>query len=77
MPGVALGDLLCLDGFHSRCFCLSERSDVGNGNHACEGIFLMRSEGVVLGVGKKREGNVTLSSDISKFRTISVPHHWL
>lgn len=52
-------------------YLLSERSDVGNGNHKCEGIFLMRSVGVVLGVGEKREGNVTLSSDISKFRTIS------
>lgn len=56
-------------------FLLSERSDGGSGNHKCEGIFLMRSVGVVLGVGKKGEGNVTLSSDISKFRTISVPRH--
>lgn len=29
--------------------------------------------GVALGVGKKREGNFVLSSDISKFRTISIP----
>lgn len=53
-------------------FFLSERSDVGNGNPKCDRIFLMRSMGVVLGVGKKREGNFILSSDTSKFRTISI-----
>lgn len=37
----------------------------------------MRSVGVVLGVGKKREGNLALSSDSSKFRTMSVLSHWL
>lgn len=30
-----------------------------------------------MGVGKKREGNLALSSDSSKFRTMSVLSHWL
>lgn len=37
----------------------------------------MRSVGWCFGWGKKREGNFTLSSDVSKFRTISVPSLWL
>lgn len=37
----------------------------------------MRSVGWCFGWGKKREGNFALSSDVSKFRTISVPSLWL
>lgn len=48
---------------------------MGNGNCKCEGVFLMRSVGVALGVDKKREGNLALSSDSSKFRTMSVLSH--
>lgn len=47
-----------------------------NGTVSVKG-FLMRSLGVALGVGKKREGNLALSSDSSKFRTMSVLSHWL
>lgn len=40
-------------------------------------FFSRAVRGVVLGVGRKREGNFALSSDISKFRTISIRRHWL
>lgn len=49
---------------------------MANGTVSVKG-FLIRSLGVALGVGKKREGNLALSSDSSKFRTMSVLSHWL
>lgn len=39
--------------------------------------FSHEKYGVEFWVGKKREGNFTLSPDISRFRTMSVPSHWL
>lgn len=76
MPGVVLKGLYTSWASINHFFLLSERSNVGNGNHKCEGIFLMRKVGCCFGCGKKREGNFSLSSDISKFRTISIPSHW-
>lgn len=49
---------------------------MANGTVSVKG-FLIRSLGVALGVGEKREGNLALSSDSSKFRTMSVLSHWL
>lgn len=48
VPGVVPEDLCT---FRAPIVGFCYRSDVGNGNHECEGIFLMRNVGCCSGCG--------------------------